>query len=122
MNTLELSTLQAQTFEIFSTAFGSIHQSDKENCFYVHFNNKSVKFSIVCLFRLKKIIEKIDIEYMMLDAKRSSDVEIVTLCACEHVYVLTVQEIIAFRELLQGAKVMIELNSIINERLHRVAL
>jgi hypothetical protein len=122
MITTDITPVQEYTHEIFSTPAGSVYQSDKENCFYLDFHNKKARFSIVCLFRLKKIIDKIDVESMMMDAKRSSDVEIVSLCACEHVYVLSVTEVIALKELLQGTKVMIELNSILRERLYRVAL
>jgi hypothetical protein len=36
--------------------------------------------------------------------------------------VLTLPQIVAFKELLAGAKVMLELNSILHDRLRRVAV
>jgi hypothetical protein len=106
--------------EVFRTENGCIYQSDAENCYYVAFADKTVKFKLKCLFRLKAILDKIDLARMASDVRRAADVEIISLCACEHCYVLTLPQIIAFRELLDGAKVMLELNSIIHERLRRV--
>jgi hypothetical protein len=56
---------------------------------------------------------------MASDASRAADVEIISLCACENCYVLTLPQVVAFKELLAGAKVMLDLNSIIHERLRR---
>lgn len=106
--------------EVFRTETGCIYQSDAENCYYVAFAGKTVKFKVKCLFRLKSLLDKIDLARMASDVRRAADVEIISLCACEHCYVLTLPQIIAFRELLDGTKVMLELNSIIHERLRRV--
>jgi transcriptional antiterminator Rof (Rho-off) len=106
--------------EVFRTENGCIYQSDLENCYYIAFADKTVKFKLKCLFRLKSILDQIDLARMASDVRRAADVEIISLCACEQCYVLTLTQIIAFRELLDGAKVMLELNSIIHERLRRV--
>lgn len=106
--------------EVFRTQFGCIYQSDAENCLYIDFDGKAVKFKVACFFRLKAIVERINLANMASNPDRSSDVEIISPCACEHCYVLTLPQIVAFKELLTGAKVMLELNSIIKERLYRV--
>jgi hypothetical protein len=59
---------------------------------------------------------------MASDPDPACDFEIITMCACEHCYVLTLPQVIALKELLAGAKVMLELNSILHDRLRRVAL
>jgi hypothetical protein len=106
--------------EVFKTSSGCVYQSDAENCFYVDFNNRNIKFTINCFFRLKAMVDKVNLEEMALNTAPGADVAVISPCACEHCYVLTLQEVLSFRELLQGAKVMLELNSIIRERLFRI--
>lgn len=106
--------------EVFCTTSGGVYQSDSENCLYVDFGGRAIKFNLLCFIRLKSLVEKVNLEAMATDPKRSSDIEIISPCACEHCYVLTLAEVSALKELLRGAKVMLELNSIIQERLYRV--
>lgn len=106
--------------EVFSTSVGKVLQSDQENCLYLDFAGKVAKFDFLCLARLKRIIEGIDIEGMLLNTSSSSDVEIISLCACEHCYVLSATQILALKEILQGTFVMFQLNNIIKDRLHRL--
>lgn len=105
--------------EVFSTLKGAIYQSDKESCWYVDFAGKLARFDYRNLLKLKKAVYKIDIEGIILSSDRTPDVEIVFICACDHCYVLTLVEIIALKELLQGAFVMLELNHIIYDSLYR---
>lgn len=106
--------------EVFRTEAGCVYQSDVENCFYVDFGGRAIKFSILCFFRLKTLVDKVNLPDMAACPERSSDIEIISPCACEHCYVLTLAEIAALKELLAGAKVMLELNSILKERLCRL--
>jgi hypothetical protein len=115
-----VASLLPSLVEVFRTESGCVYQSDVENCYYVEFAGKTVRFKIKCLFRLKSIVDNIDLARMAADTRRASDIEIISLCACEHCYVLNLPQIVAFRDLLAGAKVMLELNSIIHERLHRL--
>jgi hypothetical protein len=105
--------------EVFRTEAGCVYQSDLEHCLYVEFAHRTVKYKLKCFFRLKAAIDRVDLARMASDASRASDVEIINLCACENCYVLTLAQVVAFKELLAGAKVMLELNSILHERLHR---
>ncbi len=106
--------------EVFRTEKGCVYQSDAENCLYVDFGGRAIKYRIACFFRLKAAVDKINLPDMATNPERSSDVEIISLCACDHCYVLTLSEIAALKELLVGARVMLELNSILKERLHRL--
>lgn len=108
--------------EVFTTASGSIYQSDSEGCWYVDFAGKMARFDYRCLLKLKKAVYHIDIETILLDSSKSPDVEIVFICACDHCYVLSILEIIALKELLQGTFTMLELNHIIYDRLYRLAV
>jgi hypothetical protein len=113
-------TLQDELVEVFKTEAGSIYQSDSENCWYVDFAGKLARFDYRCLLKLRKAVYHIDIEAILLDNTKSPDIEIVFICACDHCYVLSVLEIIALKELLQGTFTMLELNHIIYDRLHRL--
>ena len=106
--------------EVFSTTKGSIYQSDSEYCWYVDFAGKLARFDYRNLLKLQKAVYKIDIENILLTSDKSADVEIIFICACDHCYVLSLIEIIALKELLQGTFVMLELNHIIQDRLFRL--
>ncbi len=106
--------------EVFRTHAGCVYQSDAENCLYVDFGGRAIKFSLRCFFRLKSLVDKVNLPDMAICPERWSDIEIISPCACEHCYVLTLAEIAALKDLLAGAKVMLELNSILKERLYRL--
>lgn len=106
--------------EIYSTANGCVYQCDKKRCFAVDFGGYLTEFKLPCFFALKKLVDSIDLESMALDPSKSSDVEIVSPCGCDRCYVLTLPQLLEFRELLSGTRVMLQLNSILHERLYRI--
>jgi len=105
--------------EVFTTASGSVYQSDCENCWYIDFAGKVARFDYRCLLLLKKAVYNINIEALLLKNAKSADIEIVFICASDHCFVLTTLEIIAMKELLEGTFTMLELNHIIYDRLYR---
>lgn len=106
--------------EVFSTGKGSIYQSDSESCWYIDFAGKLARFDYRNLLKLKKAVYNIDIENILLTSDKSADVEIIFICACDHCYVLSLLQVIALKELLQGTFVMLDLNHIIQDRLFRL--
>ncbi|WP_462265105.1 hypothetical protein [Mucilaginibacter sp.] len=110
-----------QKVEVFSTSNGVVYQCDAQNCWYVEFAGKTVKFNYRNLLRLKKAIYNIDIEALLLKDDRSPNLEIVFICASDACYVLSILQIIAFKDLLQGTFAMFELNHIIHNSLYRVS-
>ena len=106
--------------EVFSTSRGAIYQSDSEQCWYIDFAGKLARFDYRNLLKLKKAVYQIDIEQLLLDSTKAPDLEIIFICACDHCYVLSLLQIISLKELLQGAFVMLDLNHIIYDRLHRI--
>jgi hypothetical protein len=116
----QISLPKARFDEVFSTVKGAIYQSDSEGCWYVDFAGKLAKFDYRNLLKLQKAVYLIDIENLLLCSDKAPDLEIIFICACDHCYVLSLIEIIALKELLQGTFVMLELNHIIFDRLHRL--
>lgn len=120
-NMQELTILPSVDFsEVYSTGSGSIYQSDIENCWYIDFAGKLARFDYRNLLKLKKAVYQIDIENLLLNSDKAPDLEIIFICACDHCYVLSLIQIIALKELLQGTFVMLDLNHIIYDRLHRI--
>lgn len=115
----QTSITQPQLEEVFSTSAGAVYQADSERCLYIDFAGKHSKLNFLCLVRLKSAVEKVDIEGMLLDAA-APDLEIISICACEHCFILNATEILALRELLQGAFVMFKLNHLIKDCLYRL--
>lgn len=108
--------------DVFGTQNGAIYQCDAERCWYVNFAGKVARFDYRCLLKLKKAVYNVDIEAKLLDSSKDPDVEIIFICACDHTYILTLLQIIALKEILEGTFVMLQLNNIIQDRLYRVAL
>lgn len=108
--------------EVFRTKAGAIFQCDAENCWYIDFAGKLARFDYRNILKLKKAVYHIDIEDLLLNNTKSPDVEILFICACDHCYVLSLMQIIELKELLQGTFVMLELNHIIQDRLHRIVI
>jgi len=104
--------------EVFKTKDGVVYQNDLEKCLIVDFAGKKATYSIDCFFQLKKLVDRIDIHAMVEDASNHADLEIICPISSERCYVLSFCEIIKLRSLLNGAKVMLELNSIIRESLY----
>jgi hypothetical protein len=119
------TTLVKQTntwADVYSTKAGAVYQCDAERCWYVDFAGKVAKFDYRCLLKLKKAVYNIDIEAKLLETTKDPDVEIIFICACDHCYILSLLQIIALKGLLEGTFVMLQLNSILQERLYRVAV
>jgi len=105
--------------EIFSTPFGKVSQCDKNHYFILEFDGKKTEINVPCFFCLKRMVDKVDLHAMASNVDNSSDVEIITPHGCNHCYALTLSQVIQLKELLAGTRVMLELNSIIHERLHK---
>ncbi len=113
---------QISISEVFSTAHGAVYQNDAERCWVVDFAGKQAKFDYRCLLKLRDCLYRIDVEDKLLNHASAPDVEIIFICACDHSYVLSLLQVIALREILQGTFVMLELNQIIYNALYRLPL
>lgn len=106
---------------VYQNEQGSIYQSDKLNCYFLDFGGKFARFNFSALHKLKARISKVDLEAMLLDM-RNPNFELITFHGCEHIYLLNVTEIVALKDLLQGAFAMFKLNTLINDCLYRLVI
>ncbi|GEM63650.1 hypothetical protein SF1_16320 [Sphingobacterium faecium NBRC 15299] len=103
----------ASVEEVFKTGTGAIYQCSRKNCYWMEFAGSTTSFSVSDFLKFKKYIDQINIEKMLIDTARSSDFTLVMPYRTERCFLLSVQDILNLRELLDGAKFMIELNSVI---------
>ena len=108
--------------EIFRTEFGAVFQCNRYNVYWIEFAGGFSSFTFNDFFHLKQSVEAIDLQAMAEDPSRFADVVVLMPHRSDRCFVLTLTDVIHFRELLQGAKAMIELNSIIYEGLHAMAV
>ncbi|QNF31970.1 hypothetical protein HUW51_04230 [Adhaeribacter swui] len=108
--------------EIFRTTQGAVYQCNRRNCYWVEFAGGISPFTFSDFKLLKKQLEAININEMAQNTERTADVVILMPHRSERCFVLTLTDVLQFRELLQGAKVMIELNSLVYESLHAMAI
>ena len=106
--------------EVFRTEHGCVYQCDSKNCFFVEFQNTITEFKPLSFFYLKTQLDKIDLHKMVDDPSSASDIEILAPVCTDRFYILTLTDVLNFKELLSGSKAMMELNSILNERLKMV--
>ncbi|MGB3616867.1 MAG: hypothetical protein WBA12_02015 [Catalinimonas sp.] len=102
--------------EVYRTEAGAIYQCDRENCFYLEFQGQPRRLPVCALLSLKQQVDRIDLAAMIADPRRA-DVEVLCTCRRGTLLVVTLREIIVLKELLSGALVMLELNSILHRRL-----
>lgn len=112
----------ANVEEVFKTEIGAVYQCSRKNCYWLEFQNTTTAFSVSDFRLFKKRIDSIDIEQMLCDSSRSSDFEIVMPFRTDRCFILSVEDILNLREILDGAKFMIELNCQVKSILRRGAL
>jgi hypothetical protein len=103
--------------EVFVSNEGGVYQDDKRNCLVVEFLGEQACYDIKGFFQLKALVDQVDIYHMIQDAT-TAGLEIINPLFSERCYVLNLCEILKLRSLLNGAKTMLELNSIIQERIY----
>lgn len=108
------------TKELYKNKLGAVYQCDTTSKLIVEFGNSIAHLNIPCFLCLKKQTDKLNLEAMAYNM--DTDVEIFTPCSTDRCYILSLTEAYYFQDLLAGAKVMLELNRIIHERLYRYSL
>lgn len=112
----------ANVEEVFQTRRGAVYQCSRKNCYWLEFDNTTTAFKVSDFFLFKKRIDAINVESMLTDASRTSDFEIIMPHRTERCFILSVPDILDLREILAGAKFMIELNSEVKRILRKDAV
>ncbi|OKL41826.1 hypothetical protein [Pontibacter flavimaris] len=101
--------------EIYTSEAGAVYQCDRHNRLMLSFAGKLTVLKLDAFLRLKHAVDRIDLEAMASNPDRSFDFSIITLCGCDRCFVLTLPELHALKELLAGAKFVLELNRMLHE-------
>ncbi len=104
--------------EIYTSEAGAVYQCDRRNRLVLHFAGEVSILKLDAFLRLKQAVDSIDLDVMASSPERSSDFGIVTVCGCDRCFVLTLAELYTFKELLAGARFVLELNSMLHECLN----
>ena len=102
---------------VFHTKHTALHFDDSSECFEITFFGQNLNFRFCELYAFKSKIQQIDIVHLL--ASDTADIELVSLPHCNRLFALSILEILEIKELLSGAFVMFELNSIIHQRVVR---
>ncbi|WP_207426316.1 hypothetical protein [Pedobacter sp. SYSU D00535] len=102
-----------QLVEVFKTEQGIVYQCNRQNMFCLEFSGVSSFFKITDFLDFIKKVNKIDIEAMASSTSPGSDIAILMPHYTERCFVLTMTDVLKLRELLSGAKFMLQLNSMI---------
>lgn len=105
--------------EIYSTLNGCVYQDNKRCVLVLEWYGRRSVLKLPCFFSLKKLAARVNLENLLNSTARSHDFEILSPCGCDRCFVMTIPEILEFQDLLDGTKVMMELNSMLHERLRR---
>ncbi|MCA5003658.1 DUF6686 family protein [Sphingobacterium bovistauri] len=112
----------ANVEEVFQTELGAVYQCSRKNCYWLEFQETTTSFSVSDFLLFKKRVDSIDIEKMLCDSSRTADFEILMPFRTERCFILSVEDILNLREILDGAKFMIELNGQVKTILRRGAV
>ncbi|MGF7218274.1 hypothetical protein GGR92_004451 [Spirosoma lacussanchae] len=101
--------------EVFSTDKGVVYQCDRTNRLILSFWGSTTPLSARDFAQFRRMVSTVNVHQMALSTDTADDVEILTIPRSERCYVLTLCEVIHLRELLNGASLMLELNSMLRE-------
>lgn len=103
--------------EIFRTKKAVISQCESTDSFVLTFEHEEIMFKLCDLFAFRKKIMALDI--LELLESSAPDVEVLYLPHCDRFLVLSLREVLEFRELLNGTFDTLALNSAIQKILRK---
>ena len=103
--------------EIFSTKSARITQCDVSDSFVLTYDNQEISFKLCDLYAFRKKI--MDFDLMEMFDVQSPDVDIIHLPHCDRFLIVSLKEILEFRELLNGTFNTLALNSAIQKILRK---
>ncbi len=103
--------------EIYKTKSASITQCELTDSFVLMYDQEEIAFKLCDLYSFRKSIMAIDIVELLESS--APDVEIIHLPHCDRFLVLSILEILQFRELLNGTFDTLALNSAVQKILRK---
>lgn len=101
--------------EVFSTKHGAVYQCNNKNVFFLEFAGKSSTFKVSDFIDFIKRVNNVDLNEMAKNTSRTADLAILMPHYTERCFILTIEDTLNLREILNGAKFTIHLNSMLRE-------
>ncbi|BDD06247.1 DUF6686 family protein [Aureibacter tunicatorum] len=117
-DTIEKSSLHT----VFSNSKGTLFQCDIEMKFHLVFKGEKYALRVCDFLKFKRYIQSIDLEAKLASPAPEDDLEIVFISGSDRCMLLDMEDLISLRDLLEGGMTMLQLNSILVEKLGNVSL
>lgn len=104
--------------EIFRTDFGAVMQCSNKNCYWLAFAGDCTPFKVADFLNFRKQVEAIDVDQILYDPKRGADYTIIMPFRSQRCFVLSLTDVLQLKELMCGAKFMMELPGVIKDCLN----
>jgi len=98
---------------VYQTTEGSIHQCDERGVFQVQFFDEGLELKLCGLLSFRRKINNIEITELLEEGL--PDLELVYLPYCDRLFAFSVMEILALKDLLDGALTILKINSLIHK-------
>lgn len=108
--------------ELYRNTKGFTWQCDATNRIYLKFSDLSISFRVNDFFTFRRKVNSVNILAMLLDTSDACDSELIESPQNNISRRLTLCEIIQLRELLDGTKFTLDLNSVLHELLGETAV
>lgn len=105
----------ANLVEVYKTPYGAVYQCSNQNCYWLEFAGNTTAFKVGDFLSFRKTVKAIDISQMIIDSSRNADFVILMPPRTQRCFLLDINDLLHLREILDGAKFMIELNSVVKE-------
>ena len=103
--------------EIYRTKSASIAQCEQTDSFVLNYETDEITFKLCDLFVFRKKVMALDVVELLESS--APDVEIIHLPHCDRFLVLSLREVLEFRELLNGTFDTLALNSAVQKILRK---
>lgn len=101
--------------EIFRTDHGAVLQCSNKNCYWLDFAGDCTSFKVADFIQFRRQVEEINIDEMMSDPSPRADYTILMPFRSQRCFVLSARDVLNLKELMQGAKFMMELPGVIKD-------
>ena len=113
---LELDLLK----EVHKDDSGAIYQCSQTNTIWLNFQGVTSPLTYFNFLEFKSQVDDLDVLSLINNPTPGCDLEIINVNGCERCFLVNWKELIDLKDLLDGAKVMLTLDCIIQERLYHV--
>ena len=114
-----MQEVEAHWKELYSSPYGRSWQDNRQRCIWLQVGASCVPLSAEVFLKFRKRLRGIDLERMLAPVHAGDEMELISFARWEHFLLLNVLDVVAYRDLVEGTMVMLELNSMIHRQLQQ---